>query len=134
MSDLRVLLVEDQTQMRAYVSELLRSHCIVVGTADRGDVVVSLTAELRPDVVVLDISLPGQNGLEVLLDLRRLYPSVSIVMLTNQNDPIVREEATRRGADGYVMKFRASRELWTTIQKAVSIHNRKPKQLGTVYS
>jgi DNA-binding NarL/FixJ family response regulator len=123
MSDLRVLLVEDHARMRAYVSELLRSHCIVVGTADRGDVVVSLTTELRPDVVVLDISLPGQNGLEVLLDLRRLYPSVSIVMLTNQNDPIVREEATRRGADGYVLKFRASQELWTTIQKAASMQN-----------
>jgi DNA-binding NarL/FixJ family response regulator len=123
MSDLRVLLVEDHTQMRAYVSGLLRSHCIVVGTADRGDVVVSLTAKLHPDVVVLDISLPGQNGLEVLPDLRRLYPSVSIVMLTNQNDPIIREEARRRGADGYVLKFRASQELWTTIQKAASIHN-----------
>jgi DNA-binding NarL/FixJ family response regulator len=130
MSDLRVLLVEDHTQMRAYFSELLRSHCIVVGTADRGDVVVSLTAELSPDVVVLDISLPGQNGLEVLPDLRRLYPSVSIVMLTNQNDPLVREEATRRGADGYVLKFQASRELWTTIQKAASIHNRSPKRSG----
>ena len=104
--------------MQAAISALLNRYCIVVGTTERGDTVVPMAAKLRPDVVLLDISLPGQSGLQLLPELRRLYPSLGIVMLTNQDQPIFREEAARRGADGYVLKDRAADDLWPAVQNA----------------
>ena len=121
MPYLRILLVEDHPQMRAAISTLLDRYCIVIGTVERGDMVLLKAAGLRPDVVVLDISLPGQSGLQVLPELRSQHPSVGIVMLTNQDQPIYREQAAQRGADRYVLKDRASEELWPAIQDAAYV-------------
>ena len=107
--------------MQDAVLALLNQYCTVVGTAERGDCVLAIAAELRPDVVVLDISLPGQSGLQLLPELRRRYPSVGIVMFTSRDQPVFRDEAARRGADGYVLKDRAATELWPAIQDAALI-------------
>ncbi len=121
MSYIRILLVEDHPQMQDAIVALLNQYCTVVGTAERGDSVLAIAAELRPDVVVLDISLPGQSGLQLLPELRNRYPSVGIVMCTSRDQPVFRDEAARRGADGYVLKDRAARELWPAIQEAALI-------------
>lgn len=120
MSSLRILLIDDHPAMGAAVAAHLNKYCTVVAREEHGDGVMSATAELRPDVVILDISLPGRNGLELLLELRPLYPSLGIVMLTNTDNDSLREEAARRGADGYVLKSRVTKELWQAIQNAVS--------------
>ena len=109
--------------MRAAISSLLSEHCTLIGAADRGDVVLALVADLRPDVVVLDISLPGQSGLQLLPELRRQHPSMGIVMLTSRDEPLFREECARRGADGYVLKDRAAEELWPALRHAAHVRH-----------
>ena len=123
MPQLRILLVEDHPQMQAAIRALLQPHCVVAGTAERGDMVIAQAAELRPDVVLLDISLPGQSGLQLLPELRRRYPAMGIVMLTSQDQPAYREEAAKRGSDRYVLKDRAGEELWPAIQEAALIRS-----------
>jgi DNA-binding NarL/FixJ family response regulator len=99
----------------------------VAGAIERGDQVLQEVAALQPDVVVLDVALPHRSGLKVLPELRRAYPLVGIVMLSNRSEPIYREEAARRGADAYVVKDRASAELWPAI-RAAALMRRQPAE------
>ncbi len=99
---------------------LLEPEFEVVGTASDGHALVQLAAQTRPDVVVLDISMPRLNGMEAAAQLRRKLPSIKVVFLTVNEDPDVAAEAIQLGASGYLLKSSASGELISAIEIALA--------------
>jgi len=83
----------------------------VVAEASDGDAALRRALELTPDVVVMDISMPGTNGLIATRELRRQNPAVAIVTLTRHSDDAYLEELLRAGASGYVLKQSPPTEL-----------------------
>jgi DNA-binding NarL/FixJ family response regulator len=115
----RVLLADDHRLLREALTEVLRSKCEVVGAVGDGRALVAAAAELRPDVVVVDIGMPLLNGLEAARQLKHSMPEVKVVILTVNEDPDLAADAVRAGASGYVLKNSAAAELLQAIEEAI---------------
>lgn len=119
MSKIRVLLTDDNKQMLEYVRQFLsRNCCEIVGLATNGQAAVDAAAELRPDVIVIDISMPVLNGIEAAKRIREGDPSAKIVFLTVESDPDTRRAALETGACGYVLKPRLATDLIPAVELA----------------
>jgi two-component system response regulator DevR len=102
---LRVMLVDDHALVRAAVTRALTAPDVeVVGEAATADEALLLAPQLRPDVVLLDINLPGSDGLRVLRELRPRLPDTKFVMLTISSDRRELLESIREGAAGFLTK------------------------------
>ena len=113
MNPVRVLLADDHTLVRAGLRKLLESipDIEVVGEAADGLALLALAAQQRPSIVLMDIAMPGLNGLEATARLLRDWPDVRVLILSmHQNEEYVRE-ALRHGAAGYLLKDSAPTEL-----------------------
>ncbi len=99
---------------------LLEPRCEIVGTASDGRVLIELTLNSNPEVVVLDISMPRLNGMDACAQLRRRLPGLKFVFLTVNEDPDLAAEAIRLGASGYLLKSSAAIELFTAIELALA--------------
>lgn len=113
MKSVRVLLADDHTLVRAGLRKLLESipDVEVVGEADDGLALLALAAQLRPNLVLTDIDMPGLNGLEATARLVKLQPETRVVILSmHQNEEYVRQ-ALLHGATGYLLKDAAPVEL-----------------------
>ena len=92
----------------------------VVGEAGAGEKVLPLVGQTAPDAVLLDVRMPGMDGLMVLERLRDQYPSVSVVMLSGIDDPALVRGALDRGAAAFVLKHVAPRDLSSAIRQSVT--------------
>lgn len=101
-----LLLAEDQVMMREALATLLdlEPDLSVVGHVGRGDEVLAAVRELRPDVVLLDIEMPGRSGLDVAADLRTAAPHVRVVVVTTFGRPGYLRRALDAGVRGFVVK------------------------------
>ena len=115
----RVLLADDHTLLLDAFEKLLERNYDVVGKVSDGRAMLSAAADLLPDVIVLDISMPLMNGLEATRQLKRIMPSVKVVFLTMMEDPDLATEAFRAGAAGYLLKTSAADELARAINEAL---------------
>jgi DNA-binding NarL/FixJ family response regulator len=113
----RVLLADDHRLLREAFAQLLQPHCDVVGTVGDGRSLLDAAADLRPDVVVVDIAMPLLNGLDAARQLRRQMPAVKVIVLTVSEDPELAAEAFRAGASGYLLKNSAASELVQAINE-----------------
>ena len=116
----RVLLVEDHEPFRRFVRTALAEHeglCLVDEAGD-GLQAVHKFQELQPDMVLMDIGLPGQNGLLAARKMLALAPACKIVFLTQEGSPEIVEEALKLGAAGYVLKAHAAGELLPAVLAA----------------
>jgi two-component system response regulator MtrA len=111
-----LLLVEDEPALARGLSDSFRDDGYDVRVVGRGDLALGAVREHRPQVVVLDIVLPGRSGLEVLKDLRRAGDRVPILMLTAKGDVVDRVVGLELGADDYVAKPFAERELLARVR------------------
>jgi len=121
MLKVRVLLVDDFEPWRRFVSSTLQrypSFEIVLEVSD-GLQAVQKAAELDPDLILLDIGLPGLNGIEAARRIRKLAPNSKIIFLTEDSGEDLAEEAFRIGVAGYVVKADAARELISAMQAVV---------------
>jgi DNA-binding NarL/FixJ family response regulator len=116
----RVLLADDHTMLLDAFRRLLEPRCEIVGTACDGRALVHLAASTRPDVIVLDISMPRLNGMDACVQLRGKMPDMKFVFLTVNEDPDIAAEAIRLGASGYLLKSSALRELFIAIEQALA--------------
>jgi len=117
-SRLRILLADDHVTVRQGLKMLIDSQddMTVVSEASDGTAAVEQARTLRPDVVVMDISMPGMNGLVATRTLKRIQPDSVIVILTRHGDDAYLQELLRAGADGYVLKQSAASELLQAIR------------------
>ena len=117
-SRLRILLADDHVTVRQGLKMLIESQgdMTVVSEASDGSTAVEQARTLRPDVVVMDISMPGMNGLVATRTLKSIQPESVIVILTRHGDDAYLQELLRAGADGYVLKQSAASELVQAIR------------------
>jgi DNA-binding NarL/FixJ family response regulator len=116
----RILLADDHTMLLDAFRRLLEPRYEIVGTACNGRALIDLAASTQADVIVLDISMPGLNGMDACAQLRRKMPDVKLVFLTVNEDPDIATEAISLGASGYLLKSSASAELFTAIEQALA--------------
>jgi len=116
----RVLLADDHLPFLEAARRLLAPACDVVALASDGRRALEMAQDLRPDVVVLDVSMPGLNGLQTLEHLRRNLPDTRVIFCTShQTDDIV-AAALKAGAHGYVLKSRVHVDLISAIEHALA--------------
>lgn len=118
MNKLRVLLADDHEMIRDGLKLLVNSQpdMETVGEAEDGGVAVRLAQELLPDVVVMDVSMPGVDGLQATKKLKQICPQVNILTLTRHTDDGYFQQLLRAGANGYVLKQSKSAELLRAIR------------------
>jgi two-component system, NarL family, response regulator NreC len=118
---IRILLADDHAVLRSGLRLLLngRSDMTVVGEAANGAEVLPLVRQHRPDVVLLDLTMPQLGGLEVLPLLREQAPEARVLILTMHDDESYLRQALKAGAAGYVLKKAADVELISAIQAIV---------------
>src|SRR5215471_12116572 len=107
----RILLADDQQEILKVVNSILCAEFMVVGTAEDGMHAVELAMNLKPDLLVLDISMPVVNGIEAACQLKKRAAHTRIVFLTVHTDPEFVEAALTAGALGYVLKAFVAAEL-----------------------
>ena len=115
---LQILLADDHVTVRHGLKLLIDSQpdMNVVSEASDGETTIQRAIALKPDVVVMDISMPGMNGLVATKRLKELQPDSAIVMLTRHADDAYLQELLRAGASGYVLKQSAPSELLHAIR------------------
>ena len=125
MTPFRILIVDDHAVVRRGVRALLEGHdgWEVCGEATNGHEAIAKVIELEPDLVVLDVSLPGLNGLEATPQILKASPNTEVLVLTmHHSDELVRQ-VLRSGAKGYVLKSDADHSLVEAIE---SVRQHKP--------
>ena len=115
---MRVIIADDHTVVRQGIRGVLEEvdGLEVVAEAGDGEEALALVIELAPDVVVLDVTMPGKTGLEVARELREGEQDVRILILSMHDDPEYVLQAVRAGADGYVLKDVAPAELRDAVR------------------
>jgi DNA-binding NarL/FixJ family response regulator len=115
----RILLADDHRVVAEGFRKLLEPEFDFVGTAEDGRVLLSAVVELKPDVVLLDISMPHLNGIEAARELRKIAPDVKVVFLTMHANTDYVAEAFRAGASGYVLKHSSGEEVTRAVHEVL---------------
>lgn len=119
MSKPRVLLADDHRMVAEGLKGLLADEFELVGIVEDGRALVASARELRPDVIVADISMPQLNGIDALAFLKRDNPDVRVVFLTMHRDAAYARRALEAGASGFVLKHSAPAELVLALRAAL---------------
>jgi len=114
----RILLGDDHAMILNGIKGLLESHYEVVGSERNGKDLIEAALRLKPDLVVLDVSMPIMNGIDAAREIKKALPSTKLVFLTMQTNAIYLRKALEAGASGYVLKSGAAEELLTGIEEA----------------
>ena len=117
MTHVRILIADDHEVVRRGVRAVLEGHpgWVVCGEASTGRDAVAKAIDLRPDIVVLDVSMPELNGLEATRQIRRAVPAKILVLTVHESDQMV-TEVLDAGAHGYILKNDAGRKLVEAIR------------------
>lgn len=127
---MRVLLIDDHALVRRGLEELLQSRGIeIVGSAGSGEEGIELATTLQPDIILLDIKMPGMNGLDTLSRLRELENTIPVLMLSMSRDEEDLARALRDGARGYLLKDMDPDELIPALNDALAGQNVVAKEL-----
>jgi len=113
----RILIADDHQLLADACKNLLEPEFLVVGIVTDGRHLAKAVAEFKPDIVLLDISMPGMNGLDAGEQIKKANPRIKLVFLTMSMEAEVAADAFRRGASGYVLKQSAGTELLLAVHK-----------------
>jgi DNA-binding NarL/FixJ family response regulator len=133
VTPIRILIADDHDVVRQGVRAVLEAEpeWIVCGEASSGREAVAKAVELRPEVVVLDISMPDLNGLEATRQIRAAVPAKILILTVHESDQVV-TEVLAAGADGYVLKTDAGRKLVEAIRALLQDQRFFTEQVRTV--
>lgn len=115
----RILLADDHTLLLDGIRLILEPEFDLVGSVEDGQALLTAAQQLKPDVVLLDISMPKLNGIDAAHQLRKLLPTAKVVFVTMHSDADYVAEAFRAGACGYILKRSAATELLTAIREVL---------------
>lgn len=135
----RIFLADDHELIREGIKRLLEldDNMKVVGEANNGEEVIGAVKVLKPDCVILDINMPIKSGIEVLEEIKKIDPSIKVIMLTINDDRKSLLNALEIGADGYLLKDSDPENLPIAINKILSgesyVDKRLVKYLVDIY-
>src|ERR1700686_4063547 len=131
---IRILVADDHAVVRHGMKTILSVHSgwTVCGEAKSGAEALALANQLRPDVVVMDLNMPGMNGIEALRAIKGRWPKVGIVVLTLHFSEQLVREIIKAGARGYVMKSDADRDLVDAVSAVAAGKTYFTVQTGTI--
>ncbi len=117
----RILIVEDHTLLRQGLCAMISADTDleVVGEADNGRDAIKLAGSLSPGLILMDLSMPGTNGTEAIVEIKRRYPAIKVLVLTVHKAEEYIREALTAGADGYVLKHATLTELLLAIKSVL---------------
>jgi len=117
----RVMIVDDHTIMRDGLQALLSSEANfdVVGTVADGKTAINSISTMNPDLILMDLSMPGTGGMEAIVQIKRRYPKIRIVALTFHKEDKYIHATLKAGADAYVLKDDSRTELFTAISSVL---------------
>lgn len=122
----RILIVDDNSVARTTIRALLDWHSFqVCGEAKDGHEAIEKVIELRPELVLLDINMPGLNGVKAAYEIRRISPATKIVFLTIHDTPAV-VQGVRLWAHGFVSKSAAGTDLIPTLNRLIGVPGEEP--------
>ncbi len=118
MKKTKILIADDHSVVRAGLRILFRGNprYTLVGEASDGDAAIRLIGQKRPDVAVLDISMPRMNGIEVTRLVKQKYPGIKVLILTIHEDEEYVYQMIRAGADGYIFKNAEKKEILAAVR------------------
>ncbi len=141
----RLLMADDHSIMLAGLRKLVEGTCEVVGAVEDGRALVEAAEQLRPDLILVDISMPLLNGMDAARQIKKSVPDAKLIFLTMHASPVFATEALQAGASGYLLKQSAASELPHAIKTVLkgqtyltptitrpildSIVNQKPTEL-----
>jgi DNA-binding NarL/FixJ family response regulator len=120
----RILVADDHPVTLAGISAVLQPHHDIVGTATDGRALVGEAERLKPDLIVLDISMPLLNGIDAAAQIKKSLPDTKFLFITMQTSPAYVNAVLDAGGTGYVLKSSAGEELLTAVDRVLA---------GTVY-
>jgi DNA-binding NarL/FixJ family response regulator len=115
----RIVIADDHSLVLEAYRQLLEPDFDVAGTASNGQELLNIAPGLNPDIILLDISMPTMNGLEVTKQLRAAVPHAKIIFVTMMSEPFYISQAFQMGASAYVLKQSASTELLSALNAAL---------------
>lgn len=116
----RLLMADDHSIMLAGLQKLVESMCEVVGTVQDGRALVETAERLRPDLILLDISMPLLNGVDAARQIKKSVPDAKLLFLTMHASPVFATEALQAGGSGYLLKQSAAAELPQAIEAVLA--------------
>jgi DNA-binding NarL/FixJ family response regulator len=119
MKRARILLADDHRIVAEALKSMLSADFELLGVVEDGRALLKAARELRPDVIVADVVMPGLNGIDALIQMKRNDPAVKVVFLTMHPEVAYARRALDAGARGYVLKHSAPAELVTAIRSAL---------------
>ena len=123
MNRIRLLLADDHVMFSEGLQSLLRDEFELLGRAMNGKELVEATLESKPEVILVDISMPVLNGFDAVREIRKRGSEAKIIFLTMHNDATLVAEALRCGASGYILKQSAGEELVNAIREVAQGNN-----------
>jgi len=116
----RILLADDHRLVAEALKALLSANFELLGIVEDGRALLKAARELHPDVIVADVAMPGLNGIDALIQMKKTNPGVKVVFLTMHPEVVYARRALDAGARGYVLKHSAPEELVTAIRAALT--------------
>ena len=120
MATIRILIADDHAILREGLKALLKlaDDFVVVGEASNGREAIEACGRLKPDLVLMDIAMPGLGGLEATIEIKKQFPDVKILVLTQYEDPEYVRRFLKAGVSGFVLKRTAGPDLAQAIRAA----------------
>jgi DNA-binding NarL/FixJ family response regulator len=112
----RIIIADDHSILLAGLRKLVQETCEVVGMVEDGRALIEAAERLKPELILLDISMPLLNGLDAARQLKKLVPDAKLLFLTMHSSPTYATEAFKVGASGYLLKQSAASELPQAIE------------------
>ena len=112
----RILLADDHSFILAGIRSLLEAHYDLVGQVSDGRSLVEAAGTLRPDLIILDVTMPLLNGIDAARQIKKAWPEARLLFLSMHSSPVYLREALDAGGSGYLLKSSAVEELRTAIQ------------------
>lgn len=118
MSKLKIMIADDHALVREGIIAILKrdDSIIVVGEASDGKEAIEKAGALKPDIILMDISMPGLGGLEATIEIKRKYPDIKVLVLTQYEDKEYISRFLKAGVSGYIIKKAVGNDLISAIQ------------------
>ena len=115
----RILVVDDHPIVRQGLALLINQEAdlLVCGEAEEATGAMHMLASAKPDILIVDISLNGPDGLDLLKNIRNVYPTLPVLILSMHDESIYAERALRAGANGYIMKQEATEKVLVALRR-----------------